>query len=149
MTMREHLDIGMQLRAKGEKLVAEPRSVIHFDNLGTRADLNDLKYFNFRWNRQVCEQSAQLFEKRWGYKFYNEEAIYFWAQRRRTFLVLRNLYIPISIANKIDRAFRKIKTSISPIWDPLPDPFAASALLYDTLQDGSPKQRDHSIYNEQ
>jgi len=146
MTMREHLDIGMQLRGKGENLVAEPRSVVHFDNLGTRADLNDLKYFNLRWNRQICEQSSRLFEKRWGYKFYNEEAIYFWAQRRRIFLVLRNMYIPISIANKIDRAFRKIKTSVSPIWDPLPDPFAESRLFYETLPTGIPQQQDHAIY---
>ncbi|MBL4607848.1 MAG: glycosyltransferase [Pseudomonadales bacterium] len=146
MTMREHLDIGMQLRAKGEKLVAEPRSVVHFDNLGTRADLSDLKYFNFRWNRKICEQSSRLFEKRWGYKFYNEDAIYFWAERRRIFLILRTFYIPISIANKIDRVFRKIKTSIKPIWDPLPDPYAASTLLYETLPEGIPQQQSHDIY---
>lgn len=146
MTMREHLDIGMQLQARGKKLLADPRSIIHFDNLGTRADLDDLKYFNLRWNRKICEQSSRLFEKRWGYKFYNEEAIYFWAQRRRIFLVLRNFYIPIYLANKIDRLFRKIKTSIQPIWDPIADPYAASEMFYETLAKGLPIQKDHTIY---
>ncbi|KZZ10979.1 hypothetical protein A3749_09970, partial [Oleiphilus sp. HI0078] len=58
MTIREHLDIGMQLQAKGEKLYAEPRSVIYFDNLGTRANLSDLKYFDLRWNRKIGKCSG-------------------------------------------------------------------------------------------
>jgi len=145
MTIREHLDIGMQLRASGKKLIVEPRSRIVFDNLGTRARLSDLKYFNLRWNGRITEDSSRLFEKRWGYKFYSEQAIYNWAIRRRIFLVLRWLYIPIPLANKIDRLFFAIRRKLLPIWDPLKDPFAESFSLYDQLPDGVPKQLDHAL----
>lgn len=89
MTIREHLDIGMQLRARNLKLYVDPRCNIIFDNLGTRAELADLKYFNLRWNSKITEQSSRLFEQRWGFKFYSEPSIYNWAIRRRIFLLLR------------------------------------------------------------
>ncbi len=145
MTIREHLDIGMQLQARGETLFADPRSVIHFDNLGTRAALSDLLYFNLRWNGRVTYDSSRLFEKRWGYKFYSEESIYNWAIRRRLFLLLRWLHLPIALANKVDRVFSAIRRRLFPIWDPLPDPIGKSTLLYDTLTGGIPRQLSHAV----
>ncbi|MBL4820881.1 MAG: glycosyltransferase [Gammaproteobacteria bacterium] len=145
MTVREHLDIGMQLKAKGLSLVVEPRSQIIFDNLGTRANLSDLKYFNLRWNGKITEESSRLFEKRWGYKFYSEESIYNWAIRRKIFLILRWLYLPISVANKIDRIYFGLRRRLFPIWDPLEDPHSNANLLYDQFPDGIPLQLDHSI----
>lgn len=144
MTIREHLDIGMQLHAKGEKLYAEPRSVIYFDNLGSRAQLKDLQYFNLRWNRKIGQYSHDLFEKRWGYKWYAEQSVYFWCMRRRLYLLLRWAYIPIPIANLIDRIVSSIKRWLFPIWDPLKNPLEFSKLLYDKLEDNKPRQLSHS-----
>ncbi len=145
MTIREHLDIGMQLKIRGEKLVVDPRSVIHFDNLGTRAALFDLLYFNLRWNGKVTFASSRLFEKRWGYRFYSEESIYNWAIRRRLFLLLRWFHLPISIANKLDGVFSGIRRRMFPIWDPLKDPLAESRAFYETLENGMPIQLSHEI----
>lgn len=145
MTIREHLDIGMQLRARNLKICVEPRCRIMFDNLATRANLADLKYFNLRWNPQITWQSSRLFEKRWGYKFYSEEAMYFWAVRRRFFIFLRLFYIPIPIANKIDLLFSAIMRRIKPIWDPLKDPYGPSCLLYEKFPNQQPVQLDHSV----
>lgn|GEM_PF-993894 len=146
MTIREHLDIGMQLKARGETLYADPRSVIHFDNLGTRAALSDLLYFNLRWNGKVTHQSSRLFEKRWGYRFYSEESIYNWAIRRRLFLLLRWLHLPIFLANKVDRVFFAVRRRLFPIWDPLKDPIGSSELLYETLSNSKPDQLSHDIF---
>lgn len=145
MTIREHLDIGMQLKVKGETVLVDPRSVIHFDNLGTRAALSDLAYFNLRWNGRITNQSSRLFEKRWGYKFYSEESIYNWALRRRLFLLLRWMHLPIFIANKIDKVFSAIRRRMFPIWDPLSDPVGDSDPLYDGLENGIPQQLSHDI----
>ena len=145
MTIREHLDIGMQLKSKGMKLVVEPRSKIIFDNLGTRGKFSDLRYFNLRWNGRITEQSSRLFEKRWGYKFYSEQSIYNWAIRRRIFLILRWLYLPIPVANKIDRVIFAIRRKLFPIWDPLENPHDVAQQLYETLPDGVPKQLDHAL----
>ena len=145
MTIREHLDISMQLQAKGEQIYAEPRSVIYFDNLGSRARLGDLKYFDLRWNRGIGESSHRLFEKRWGYKWYAEQAIYNWCARRRLYILLRWLYIPIPVANVIDRLLGGIRRRTSPIWDPVKNPVEHSALLYDKLEGHKPVQIDHSI----
>ncbi len=145
MTIREHLDIGMQLKASGQKLLVEPRSIIMFDNLGTRANLSDLKYFNLRWNSRITSASSRLFEKRWGYRFYSEESIYNWAMRRRIFLVLRWMCLPISLANKIDRLYFAIRRRLFPIWDPLDDPHKDARLLYEQFADGIPQQLDHSV----
>lgn len=145
MTIREHLDIGMQLKNKGLKLYVDPRSKIIFDNLGTRASLSDLKYFNLRWNSKVTEQSSRLFEKRWGYNFYSEQSIYNWAIRRRLFLILRWLHIPNSLANKIDKVFFALRRRLFPIWDPLKNPNEKSTLLYDQFDGKAPKQLDHAI----
>lgn len=143
MTIREHLDIGMQLQAKGEKLFAEPRSIIYFDNLGSRANLRDLQYFNLRWNRKIGKYSHDLFEKRWGYKWYAEESVYFWCVRRRLYIILRWAYIPIPLANLLDRLVSSIKRRLFPIWDPIPNPVEQSALLYDRCKDGKPVQLSH------
>jgi len=145
MTIREHLDIGMQLRSRGLKLVVDPKSKILFDNLGTRANLYDLKYFNLRWNRKITKDSSDLFEKRWGFRFYSEQSIYNWAIRRRLFLVLRWMFLPIGLANKIDRLFFAIRRRLFPIWDPLDDPHSVSHRLYGTISGGKPIQLDHSI----
>src|SRR5690606_18626341 len=45
MVIREHLDISLQVAAMGRTMVVEPRSVIHFDNLGTRMALSDMRFF--------------------------------------------------------------------------------------------------------
>jgi hypothetical protein len=145
MTIREHLDIGMQLTAKGELLFAEPKSIIYFDNLGTRGELNDLKYFNYRWNAKIAKYSHELFEKRWGYKWYGEQAIYYWCVRRRIYMLLRWLYIPIPAANFIDRLVSSIKRRISPIWDPIPNPNEVSTLLYDQLEGNKAVPLSHDI----
>ncbi|MFK7829101.1 MAG: glycosyltransferase family 2 protein [Congregibacter sp.] len=145
MTIREHLDIGMQLRAKGLKLIVEPRSRVLFDNLGTRARLSDLRFFNLRWNGQITEKSSRLFEQRWGYKFYSEEAIYLWADRRRAFLILRWLHIPVFFANKIDRVFSYLRRKIVPVWDPVSDPEGKSSSFYARCPDATPKQLNHAV----
>ncbi|PCJ21627.1 MAG: hypothetical protein COB04_02660 [Gammaproteobacteria bacterium] len=140
MTIREHLDIGMQLHAKGEKLFAEPRSVIYFDNLGTRAHLKDLQYFDYRWNAKIGKYSHDLFEKRWGYKWYAEESVYRWCERRRLYLILRWAYAPNPIANLLDRIWSSIKRRTSPTWDPLSNPIEKSSLLYETLENNKLEQ---------
>ncbi len=146
MTIREHLDIGMQLKIRGEKVLVDPRSVIHFDNLGSRAALSDLAFFNLRWNGRITNQSSRLFEKRWGYKFYSEESIYNWAIRRRLFLLLRWMHLPIFLANKIDKVFFSIRRRLFPIWDPLEDPLGDSQPFEKALENGLPVQLSHDIY---
>ena len=145
MTIREHIDIGMQLKARNLKMFVEPRSRIVFDNLGTRANLSDLKYFNLRWNKRITGLSSRLFEKRWGYRFYSEESIYNWVFRRRLFLLLRWLYLPIIVVNGIDRLITAVKRRLFPTWDPLDDPIAESQMLYEQLDDGIPRQLDHGL----
>ncbi|MBT5229538.1 MAG: glycosyltransferase [Methylococcales bacterium] len=145
MTIREHLDIGMQLKAKGEKIFAEPRSVIYFDNLGTRAQLADLKYFDLRWNKEIGKESHDLFEKRWGYKWYAEESVYFWCVRRRLYIILRWAFLPIKVANLLDRIVSSIKRRLFPIWDPVQNPLEQSSLLYDQLEGGKPIQLSHDL----
>ncbi len=145
MTIREHLDIGMQLKAKGELLFAEPKSIIYFDNLGSRAQLKDLQYFNLRWNAKIGKYSHDLFEKRWGYKWYSEDSIYYWCMRRRLYLVLRWMYIPIPIANIFDRVVSSIRRRLFPIWDPLKNPVELSTLLYDEIEGNKPIQLSHDI----
>ena len=145
MTIREHLDIGMQLAARGLQSIVDPRSQIIFDNLGTRANLSDLKYFNLRWNSRITESSSRLFEKRWGYRFYSEQSIYNWAIRRRIFLVLRWMHLPVWISNKIDRFLFSVRRRLFPIWDPLDDPLSESLPLYEQFPHQKPLQLNHSI----
>lgn len=145
MTIREHLDIGMQLRALNQKLYVVPASQVVFDNLGSRARLSDLKYFNVRWNRTITARSSRLFEKRWGYRFYSEPAIYEWAKRRQRFMLMRWFFVPVAAANLIDRIIAGVRRRISPPWDPLSDPFACSELLYDSNLGPAPIQHSHDF----
>lgn len=144
MTIREHLDIGMQLKSLGRKILVEPKSQIIFDNLGTRANLDDLKYFNLRWNSRITEHSSRLFEQRWGYKFYSEQSIYNWAIRRRLFLLMRWLGMPIKLANLCDRIFFALRRRLFPIWDPLDNPNEKAESLYARLEEGVPNQLSHN-----
>lgn len=144
MTIREHLDIGMQLINLGRPILVEPKSIVMFDNLGTRAELADLKFFNRRWNPKVTLKSSQLFEKRWGYRFYSEPSIYNWAVRRRLFLIMRWMYLPIPIANKIDRLIGAVRRRLVPIWDPLPTAEEDSVSLYHSLGGKFPQQLSHA-----
>lgn len=140
MTIREHLDIGMQLINKGRPVITQPKSIIIFDNLSTRATLSDLEFFNRRWNAEITQKSSDLFKKRWGYAFYSEPAIYNWALRRRIFLVLRWMHIPTPLANKIDRVIGAIRRRLSPIWDPMPNAESSSVSLFKQLGNKFPTQ---------
>jgi len=126
MVIREHIDIAIQLRKLGYKVYSQPNSVVLFDNLGTRMELDDMKFFFFRWDKTLTWQASRLFEQRWGYNFYAEQAMYHWVFRRRVFLYCRWLHIPISLSNQITRVFAKIKTLIKPVWDPMKDPVGNS-----------------------
>lgn len=124
MVIREHIDIGIQLRKLGYKLLSQPESVIIFDNLGTRMSWFDMRFFFYRWDPKLTYTSSRLFEQRWHYNFYAEQAMYHWVFRRKVFLVCRWLYLPISVSNKVVRVLAKLKTLIKPVWNPLSDPAA-------------------------
>src|SRR3546814_4421698 len=51
MVIREHLDISLQVAAMDRTMAVEPKSVVHFDNLGTRMTLPDMRFFFYRWGR--------------------------------------------------------------------------------------------------
>lgn len=139
MTIREHIDISMQVRAMGRIQVVDPRSVVEFDNLGTRAALHDLAYFNHRWNGRIMRESSELFLRRWGYRFYSEQFMYNWAVRRRLFLILHHYHCPMRLANKLANGYQRF---FLPGWEPLRDPLAASEHFYSTLPGGLPVRRD-------
>jgi hypothetical protein len=116
-------------------VLTQPKSVVIFDNLGTRMELADMRFFFFRWGRNLTWEASRLFEERWGYKFYAEQAMYHWVFRRRIFLFCRWLYLPIAVANNVTRVFAKIKTIIRPVWDPLKDPYKNSYNFYSSRGD--------------
>jgi len=139
MTIREHIDISMQMRAMGRIQVVDPRSVVQFDNLGTRAALHDLAYFNHRWSDEIMRASSDLFATRWGYRFYSEQFMYNWAVRRRLFLVLHHFHVPGAVANKVANGYQKFFLKQ---WEPLADPVGDSKHFYSTLPDGRPTRID-------
>jgi hypothetical protein len=145
MTIREHLDMGMQLKNKGRRMLVEPKSILLFDNLGTRSELADMEFFNRRWNGKITKSSSDLFERRWGYRFYSEHAMYHWAFRRRLFMMLRWLHLPVFLANKIDRLYSAIRRRIMPVWDPVPSPEEKSTSFYKKLGNKFPQQCSHDV----
>jgi len=122
MVIREHIDIAMQLKKMGYKIFSQPKSIVIFDNLGTRMEYSDMRFFFFRWKKSLTWQASRLFEQR--------QAMYHWVFRRRIFLYCRWLHIPISAANFITRIAAKIKTMIKPVWDPVQDPEGKSINFY-------------------
>src|SRR3546814_11287365 len=75
-------DISLQVAAMDRTMAVEPKSVVHFDNLGTRMTLPDMRFFFYRWGRKLTAPSSRLFERRWGYNFYSEQSMYNWVVRR-------------------------------------------------------------------
>lgn len=138
-TIREHIDISMQLQAMGRRQVVDPRSIVEFDNLGERASLHDLKYFDHRWNERIMRESSDLFEQRWGYRFYSEQFMYNWAVRRRLFLILHHFRMPMGLTNKLANVYQRF---FLPSWDPITDPVGKSQHFYSTLPGGKPVRRD-------
>ncbi|MEM7707648.1 MAG: glycosyltransferase [Pseudomonadota bacterium] len=130
MVVREHIDICMQLEHKGEAVVIVPQSVVLFDNLGTRMELADMRYFFFRWSERLSRESHREFERRWGYGFYSEQGMYNWAFRRKAFLICRFFFLPVNLSNRIGGVAKKI---FRRDWDPLPDPIGKSHHLYSHL----------------
>jgi len=130
MVIREHIDIAMQAKKMGRKILTQPKSIVIFDNLGTRMELDDMKFFFFRWDYKLTYPSSRLFEQRWGHNFYSEQSMYHWVFRRRIFLFCRWLHLPIPVANNITRICAKIKTTFKPVWDPLKDPVGDSINYY-------------------
>jgi GT2 family glycosyltransferase len=142
MVIREHLDISLQVLARGEAMVVEPASRVTFDNLATRMELADMRFFFHRWNRRLTQSSSRLFERRWGYRFYSEQSMYNWVFRRKTFLLLRWIHLPNAVANLLTNAAKRL---LRRDWDPLPDAEAASRSL---LDGGAPRQLSHEIGGE-
>ncbi len=108
MVIREHIDLGIQLNKLGIPIWCEPKAIVHFDNIHERPTYRDLKFFFYRWNQRLVNESADLFEKRWGYRFYNEQFMKNWAFRRKTFSVGRFLYIPHKGADFIARVMHRL-----------------------------------------
>ncbi len=123
MVIREHIDMAMQFRKLGARLWAEPRSVVTFDNLNQRMELEDMLYFFFRWSEELLDKSARIFEDVWGYKFYTESSMKNWAFRRKVYLLARYFGLPNDVCNKLTNGLNRL---LRPQWDPLPDPIGSS-----------------------
>lgn len=108
MVVREHIDIGIQLHKAGIPIWCEPTAVVHFDNIRERPSREDLGFFFFRWDEKLINQSHDLFQKRWGHRFYNEQFMKNWAFRRKVYSVARYLGLPQKPADFLSRAFNKL-----------------------------------------
>ena len=108
MVVREHIDIGLQLHRLGIAVWCEPKSRVHFDNIHERPSLGDLRFFFYRWREGLIDHSHDLFEQRWGYRFYNERFMNNWAFRRKVFSVCRFLCIPQSVSDLAARGLGKL-----------------------------------------
>ena len=108
IVMREHIDLGIQLHRLGIPIWCEPRSVVHFDNIHERPSYRDLQYFFYRWGRGFLEDAHRQFERRWGYRFMNEQFIKNWAFRRKVFSVCRFVGVPQKPADFASRAAAKV-----------------------------------------
>lgn len=107
MVVREHIDLGMQLHRLGIDIWCDPQVQVIFDNIHEAPTLDDLKFFFFRWDEKLVDQSHQLFEQRWGYRFYNEQFMKNWAYRRKVFSICRWARIPHRVSDLISRAMNK------------------------------------------
>jgi Glycosyl transferase family 2 len=124
MVVREHIDLGIQLHRMGIPIWCEPRSSVIFDNIHTRPTLGDIRFFQYRWAEPLIDSSHDLFEKRWGYRFYNEQFMKNWAFRRKVFSWALFAGLPHGAADLASRAagrvFRApIPRELRP--DPLPE----------------------------
>jgi hypothetical protein len=108
MVVREHIDIGMQFHRMGVDIWCEPKSRVHFDNIHERPSVADLRFFFYRWADPLIQRSHDLFEQRWGYRFYNERFMHNWAFRRKVFSVARFLGIPQKPADLLSRVMNKL-----------------------------------------
>jgi hypothetical protein len=123
IVLGEHLDISLQIYAKGKRMLVEPASVVTFDNLNTRMSIADLRFFWYRWSGKLGRHAADMFARRWGYRFYSQQSTYNWMFRRKVFALARKLGLPIRAANLATRVAKRLFCTD---WDPLPDADAAS-----------------------
>lgn len=124
MVVREHIDIGIQLRKKGIDIWCEPKAQVHFDNIHARPAWADLKFFFFRWDEKLINQSHDLFDQRWGYRFLNEQFMKNWAFRRKVYSVCRFLGLPQRPSDLASRVLNKLFRPKLPAYasrDPMPD----------------------------
>jgi len=108
MVVREHIDIGIQLRRLGISIWCEPKSCVHFDNIHERPTLADLRFFFFRWDEKLIDQSHQAFEDRWGYRFVNEQFMKNWAYRRKVYSLCRFAGLPQYPADLASRVLNRL-----------------------------------------
>ena len=123
MVVREHIDLGIQLHRLGIEIWCDPRCQVHFDNIHERPGLRDLRFFFFRWDEKLINQSHRLFKERWGYEFYNEQFMKNWAFRRKVFSVCRFVGLPQRLSDLASRVLNKVlRPKIPPqlAKDPLP-----------------------------
>jgi GT2 family glycosyltransferase len=124
MVVREHIDLGMQLHKMGIDIWCEPKSHVIFDNIHERPSYGDLKFFFYRWSERFIDDSHELFEKRWGYRFYGEQFMKNWAFRRKVFSVCRFMGLPHNVSDFASRVFNKLLRPPIPEKlrkDPLPE----------------------------
>jgi glycosyl transferase family 2 len=108
MVVREHIDLGLQLHKLGIPIWGEPKSHVIFDNIHERPTRQDLAFFFFRWQDKFINQAHDLFEQRWGWRFYNEQFMQNWAFRRRVYSVCRYLAVPQKPADLASRVLVKL-----------------------------------------
>lgn len=123
MVVREHIDIGMQLRKLGIDIWCEPKAIVQFDNIHERPAWRDLRFFFYRWDEKLINQSHDLFDQRWGYRFMNEQFMKNWAFRRKVYSVCRFVGLPQGPSDFASRVLNKLfrpKLPVYPWEDPLP-----------------------------
>lgn len=132
MVVREHVDVGIQLHRLGIPIWCEPRAEVVFDNIHSRPTMEDLQFFFFRWSDRLINRSHDLFESRWGWRFYNEQFMKNWAFRRRVFSVARYCFVPHRAADVLSRIMVRLFRPAIPA-EFRGDPTNRSTRAFDTI----------------
>ncbi len=114
MSLHEHIDASMQIRAAGGSVYLEPEVLIAYD-ISARFDKLDLPYFELRWSDEWNKQSTYRFRDKWKLAHddpFIDNAIGWGRKHRRLATVSKVPWRLRTVAGRCARAARWVKKAV-------------------------------------
>lgn len=113
------LDSGMTLKSANCKQILEPRSIVYYSIPKIIDDVDDIRYYLWKWNLEVIQDSMNCFHEKWGIDVNRNNTFlgYFTAVINKVGYFSRRY--PSKWAIFLDRVMRRIRVILQKIFGDL------------------------------
>lgn len=110
------LDSGLTLKKAGRKMMLEPKSIVYFLNPYFIFDLDDVKFYLWKWDLNAGKESLHHFYEKWKIDLNGRNLLMRYLTYVNTRVGFFSRHYPSRLSMVLDRGFRRIRIILNEVF---------------------------------